>query len=160
MGKSRHELSPATEPASVALGPVLGDRLLELLAGKQLQHLAENAGYSYHGGGGPPYDSRLATQTVAEFYPRRSKPNLDKSDQSRSRRTSNLCGSMSFWRSLPVPPLVWFWSDRSHLTIERALRDSGRSCPAHRRKIFLLLQCIRQMSMRSVRGVRALQRFG
>ena len=74
------ELAPATEPASVALGPVLGDRLLELLAGKQLQHLAENAGYSYHGGGGPPYDSRLATQTVAEFYPRRSKPNLDKSD--------------------------------------------------------------------------------
>src|ERR1035441_6554845 len=43
------------------------------------QHLAENAGYSYHGGGGPPYDSRRATQTVAEFYPRRSKPNLDKS---------------------------------------------------------------------------------
>src|ERR1017187_7983535 len=74
-----HKLSPTTEPASVALGPVLGDRLLELLAGKQLQHLAENAGYSYHGGGGPPYDSRLATQTVAEFYPRRSKPNLDKS---------------------------------------------------------------------------------
>jgi hypothetical protein len=64
-----HELPPATEPASVALGPVLGDRLLELLAGKQLQHLAENAGYSYHGGGGPPYDSRLATQTVAEFLP-------------------------------------------------------------------------------------------
>jgi hypothetical protein len=27
-----------------------------------------------------PTDSRLATQTVAEFYPRRSKPNLDKSD--------------------------------------------------------------------------------
>jgi hypothetical protein len=68
----------------VALGPVLGDRLLELLAGKQLQHLAENAGYSYHGGGGPPYDSRLATQTVAEFYPRRSKPNLDKSDWRRN----------------------------------------------------------------------------
>ena len=66
----------------MALGPVLGDRLLELLPGKQLQHLAENAGYSDHGGGGPPYDSRLATQTVAEFYPRRSKPNLDKSDAS------------------------------------------------------------------------------
>ncbi len=30
--------------------------------------------------GGPPYSSRLATQTVAEFYPRRSKPNLDKSE--------------------------------------------------------------------------------
>ena len=49
-----HELSPATEPASMTLGPVQGDRLLELLAGKQLQHLAENAGYSYHGGGGLP----------------------------------------------------------------------------------------------------------
>ncbi len=86
-----HELSPATEPASVALGPVLGDRLLELLAGKQLQHLAENAGYSYHGGGGPPYDSRLATQTVAEFYPRRSKPNLDKSDRDYSYDTKCYC---------------------------------------------------------------------
>ena len=31
--------------------------------------------------GGPPYSSRLATQTVAEFYPRRSKPNLDKSEE-------------------------------------------------------------------------------
>ncbi|MGA2234991.1 MAG: hypothetical protein ABSG23_05910, partial [Terriglobales bacterium] len=47
---------------------------------------AENAGYSYHGGGGPPYDSRLATQTVAEFYPRRSKPNLDKSGADYARR--------------------------------------------------------------------------
>src|ERR1017187_4282630 len=75
-----HELPPATEAAGMALGPVLGDRLFKLVAGKQLQHLAENAGYSYHGGGGPPYDSRLATQTVAEFYPRRSKPNLDKSE--------------------------------------------------------------------------------
>jgi hypothetical protein len=42
----------------VALGAVFGDGLLELGAGKQLQHLAENAGYSYHGGG-PPCDSRL-----------------------------------------------------------------------------------------------------
>ncbi len=64
-----HELSLATKPASVALGPVLGDRLLELLAGKQLQHLAENAGYSYHGGGGSPYDSRLATKTVGSSTP-------------------------------------------------------------------------------------------
>src|ERR1019366_5785708 len=32
-----------------------------------------------------PTDSRLATQTVAEFYPRRSKPNLDKSDSRYSR---------------------------------------------------------------------------
>jgi hypothetical protein len=50
------------------------------LAGKQLQHLAENAGYSYHGSGGPSCDSRLSTQTVAEFYRRRSTPNLDKSE--------------------------------------------------------------------------------
>src|SRR6266568_8446037 len=74
-----YKLSPATEPAGMTLGPVLGDGLFKLVAGKQLQHLAENAGYSYHGGGGPPCDSRLTTQTVAEFYPRRSKPNLDKS---------------------------------------------------------------------------------
>jgi TATA-binding protein-associated factor Taf7 len=38
----------------MALGPVLDDGSLELVAGKQLQHLAENAGYSYHGGGSPP----------------------------------------------------------------------------------------------------------
>ena len=74
-----HKLAPATEPAGVTLGPVLGNGLFKLVAGKQLQHLTENAGYSYHGGGGPPYDSRLTTQTVAEFYPRRSIPNLDKS---------------------------------------------------------------------------------
>jgi hypothetical protein len=41
----------------MTLGPVLGDRLLKLVAGKQLQHLAENAGYSYHGGGGRPLRS-------------------------------------------------------------------------------------------------------
>ena len=75
-----HELAPTTEAAGVALGPVLDDGPLELGAGKQLQHLAENAGYSYHGGGGPPYGSRLSTQTVAEFYRRRSKANLDKSE--------------------------------------------------------------------------------
>jgi hypothetical protein len=45
---------------------------------------AENARCSYHGGGGPPYDSRLSTQTVAEFYRRRSKPNLDKSECAKS----------------------------------------------------------------------------
>ena len=73
-----HELSPATEPASVALGPVLGDRLFKLLAGKQLQHLAENAGYSYHGGGGPlRFTSRNANRS--RVLPRRSQPNLDKS---------------------------------------------------------------------------------
>jgi hypothetical protein len=64
----------------MALGPVLHDGPLKLGAGKQLQHLAENAGYSYHGGAGPPYGSRLSTQTVAEFYRRRSKANLDKSE--------------------------------------------------------------------------------
>jgi len=50
-----HELPPATKPAGMALGPVLGHGLLKLVAGKQLQHLAENARYSYHGGGSPPY---------------------------------------------------------------------------------------------------------
>src|ERR1700739_3544551 len=75
-----YELAPTTEPAGVALGPVLHDGPLKLGAGKQLQHLAENARYSCHGGAGPPYGSRLATQTVAEFYRRRSKANLDKSD--------------------------------------------------------------------------------
>jgi hypothetical protein len=52
-----HKLAPATEAAGMTLGPVLGDRLLKLVAGKQLQHLAENAGYSYHGGGGRPLRS-------------------------------------------------------------------------------------------------------
>jgi hypothetical protein len=33
---------------------VFPHRLLELVAGKQLQHLAENARYSCHGSGGPP----------------------------------------------------------------------------------------------------------
>jgi hypothetical protein len=65
----------------VALGPMLGDGLLELGAGKQLQHLAENAGYSYHGGGGPPSAYVYSTQTVAEFRRRRSNANLDKSGQ-------------------------------------------------------------------------------
>jgi hypothetical protein len=46
--------------------------------------LAENAGYSCHGGGAPPYGSRLSTQTVAEFYRRRSKANLDKSEGKQS----------------------------------------------------------------------------
>ena len=80
-----HELAPTTEPAGVALGPVLNDGLLKLGAGKQLQHLAENAGYSCHGGGAPLYGSRLSTQTVAEFYRGRSKANLDKSDFKRYR---------------------------------------------------------------------------
>ena len=76
-----HELAPAGEPACMALGLVLPNSPLELMAGKQVQHLAENAGYSCHGGGGPPdADLRLSTQTVTEFYRRRSKPNLDKSE--------------------------------------------------------------------------------
>jgi hypothetical protein len=75
-----HKLAPATEATGMALCPVLDDGSLELVAGKQLQHLAENAGYSYHGGVGPPSGSRLSTQTVAEFYRRRSNANLDKSE--------------------------------------------------------------------------------
>ena len=71
---------PQQQTAVTTLGPVLDDRLLELVAGKQLQHLAENAGYSYHGGGGPPCDSRLSTQTASSIYRRRSIPNLDKSE--------------------------------------------------------------------------------
>ena len=49
------ELSPTTEPASMMLSPVLGHSRFKLLPGKQLQHLTENAGYSYHGGDSPPY---------------------------------------------------------------------------------------------------------
>jgi hypothetical protein len=75
-----YELAPTTEPTGVALGPVLHDGPLKFGAGKQLQHLAENARYSYHSGVSPPYGSRLSTQTVAEFYRRRSKANLDKRD--------------------------------------------------------------------------------
>ena len=39
---------PTTEPVSLTLSPVLGDGLFKLLPGKQLQHLDEDAGYSYH----------------------------------------------------------------------------------------------------------------
>jgi len=49
-----HELAPASKPAGMALGPMFEDGLFKLVAGKQLQHLAENARYSYHGGGGLP----------------------------------------------------------------------------------------------------------
>jgi hypothetical protein len=75
-----YELAPTTEPTGVALGPVVNDGPLKFGAGKQLQHLAENTGYSCHGGARPPYGSRLSTQTLAEFYCRRSKANLDKSE--------------------------------------------------------------------------------
>ena len=49
-----HELAPAGEAPGMALSPVLDNGSLELGAGKQLQHLTENTGYSYHGGVGPP----------------------------------------------------------------------------------------------------------
>ena len=38
--------------------------------------LTENAGYSDHGGGSPPTIHIFSTQTVAEFYRRRSKANI------------------------------------------------------------------------------------
>jgi hypothetical protein len=74
-----HELAPAGEAMGMALGALLHDGALKLLAGKQLQHLAENAGYSCHGGGVLPVVHVFSTQTVAEFRRRRSNPNLDKS---------------------------------------------------------------------------------
>ena len=64
-----YELAPTTEPAGVALGPVLQDGPFKLGAGKQLQHLAENAGYSYHGGVGPPYGSRLLNANRSRVLP-------------------------------------------------------------------------------------------
>jgi hypothetical protein len=64
------ELSPTGEAAGVALGPVLHHGALKLGAGKQLQHLAENAGYSYHGGGGPPcWGSRLYNANRSRVLP-------------------------------------------------------------------------------------------
>src|SRR5581483_10965840 len=77
-----HKLPPAGKSAGMTLGPILDNGPFKLVPGKQLQHLAENAGYSYHGGGGPPlWLTSSSTQTVAEFYPRRrSQANLDKSD--------------------------------------------------------------------------------
>jgi hypothetical protein len=49
------KLLSTTRPTGMALGPVFHDGPLKLAAGKQLQHLAENAGYSYHGGVSPRY---------------------------------------------------------------------------------------------------------
>src|SRR5207244_11649432 len=43
-----HELAPTGETPRVPLGLVLLDRLLELPARKQLQHLRENAAYFVH----------------------------------------------------------------------------------------------------------------
>jgi hypothetical protein len=64
---TRRLMLQMTEQHGYELAPTL-----KLGAGKQLQHLAENAGYSCHGGAGPRYGSRLSTQTVAEFYRRSS----------------------------------------------------------------------------------------
>lgn len=72
---------PDQRAAGVAFGFVLAHRTLELSQGKQLQHLAENAGYSNYGGQNPPCDSCLTTQALAEIYRCRANANLDKSDQ-------------------------------------------------------------------------------
>jgi len=64
-----HELSPTTETTGMALGSVRYDGPLKLGAGKQLQCLAENAGYSYHGGGDPPYGSRLLNANRSRVLP-------------------------------------------------------------------------------------------
>jgi hypothetical protein len=53
----------------VALGPVLKHGALELGARKQLQHLAEDARYSHHGGGGPPYGSRSLNANRSRVLP-------------------------------------------------------------------------------------------
>jgi hypothetical protein len=58
----------------MTLGPVFLNGLFKLLPGKPLQHLAANARYSYHGGVGPAAIYLWQRKTVAEFYPRRSKP--------------------------------------------------------------------------------------
>jgi hypothetical protein len=64
-----HELPPTTETAGMALSPVFDNGPLKLVPGKQLQHLAENARYSYHGGGGPPYGSRLLNANRSRVLP-------------------------------------------------------------------------------------------
>lgn len=99
-----HELSPATEPAGVALAPLLDHGPLKLGARKQLQHLAENAGYSYHGGGVLPMVHVFSTQTVAEFYRRRSNANLDKSDLLKLVTLAKLPASVRF-QFTPEPDL-------------------------------------------------------
>jgi len=85
-----YKLAPTREPASVPFRAVLDNGSFKFNARKQLQHLAENAGYSCHGGGGPPYGSRLSTQTVAEFYRRRSNSNLDKTEEEQRIRRGRL----------------------------------------------------------------------
>jgi hypothetical protein len=74
-----YKLAPTREPASVSFGTVLGHGPFKLGVRQQLQHLAENAGYSCHGGGGPLYGSRLLNANVAESRRCRSDANFDRS---------------------------------------------------------------------------------
>src|SRR6266404_3644454 len=55
--------------------------------------------------------------------------------QSRSNRSSNQLMRLHVLLVEPsdTTACAWFWPDQSHLTVETALRDSGRPCPAHRR---------------------------
>jgi hypothetical protein len=45
-----HELAPTGETSGVPLRAVRFDSALELVSGKQLEDLGENAAYSIHGG--------------------------------------------------------------------------------------------------------------
>src|SRR5690606_14836056 len=45
----RDELIPAAEPARMALAPMLANGAVKQRRGNELQHLAENIGYSIHG---------------------------------------------------------------------------------------------------------------
>jgi hypothetical protein len=65
-----YKLAPTRETASMPFSAVFYNGLFKHGAGKQLQHLAENAGYSCHGGGVLPMVHVFSTQTVAEFYRR------------------------------------------------------------------------------------------
>src|ERR1700752_188999 len=69
-----HELAPTRKPTSVPFGAVLSDGLLKLGARKQLQHLAENAGYSCHGGSGPPLWFTSLNATRSRVLPPPLKP--------------------------------------------------------------------------------------
>jgi hypothetical protein len=80
---------PTTESAGMALGPVLDHGPLKLVAGKQLQHLAGNAGYSYHGGGVLPLRIRLLNANRSRVLPRRSKLILDSDFMCRWRTTGH-----------------------------------------------------------------------
>lgn len=64
-----HKLAPTRKAAGVSFGAVLGDSPFKLGARKQLQHLAENAGYSCHGGGGPLYGLRLLNAKRSRVLP-------------------------------------------------------------------------------------------